>query len=372
MVRLVLSRILKRAKGGRQLRLFRIATGILMLLMMQAFFPCSVRAAAVFEVKIPLEAGGEARAELPDGSSYPLGRVTGLPTATRWPGYTASKWAEPGTVAASAVNAVHLTLSVEKGAGRTLSILPRHTVAPAAGEKAYITLDTPAGTGFFGGWAPPVGTRVMVENRGGIRSPLERTGLPAPGDMLIFLVEERVRPYIIDLENRPGGRVIGWYEEGPRVLARVIRPIRGTGRFGGTEFQGKGRIRANHSGVIDISTAPRGTVGGFQLLPFLHSKSKEMGGAWQATQWLILASETETALPGTAPLFLGNLLPGAQLRDRLWDMWSTYGRKPLVLCRIDGGPYAKLPEGAGKQDLALDRVTHLRIYCPFTEEPQRN
>ncbi len=344
--------------------------GLTVFLSLTVFPACAV-ANALFEIKIPLTVGEEARAELPDGSVFLLGKVTELPTATRWPGYTASKWAMPGTVAASAVNAVHLALSVEKGAGRTLSVLPRHTVAPAAGDKAYIILDVPAGTSFFGGWAPPVGTKILIERTDGSRVPLERAGLPSRGETVVFLVEEDERPYIIDVENRPGGRVIGWYEKGPRVLARVIRPVLGTGRFGGTEFQSGGRIRANHSGVIDISTAPRGVVGGFQILPFLHSKSKEMGGAWQATQWLILASETDSPLPGTAPLFMGNFVPGTQLGDKLWDMWSTYGRKPLVLCRVNGGPFVKLPEAAGKQDLALAEVTHLRIYCPFTEEPQK-
>lgn len=349
----------------------RFAAIILAIFLVPPIFPAFAGTGVLFEIKIPLTVGKDAVAELPDGRVFPLGRVAGLPTATRWPGYTASKWAAPGTVAASAVNAVHLTLSVEQGAGRTLSVLPRHTVAPAAGDKAYITLNVPAGTSFFGGWAPPAGTKVMVEKADGSRLPLEETGLPSPGDTLVFLVSEEERPYIIDIENRPGGRVIGWYGEGPRALARVIRPVSGVGRFGGTEFQGAGRIRANHSGVIDISTAPRGVVGGLQVLPFLHSKSKEMGGVWSATQWLIVASETERPLPGTAPLFLGNLLPGSQLRDRLWDMWSTYGRKPLVMCRIDGGPFVKLPEAGGKQDFALSKVTHLRIYCPFTEEPQK-
>ncbi|HPF86075.1 MAG TPA: hypothetical protein PK008_11620, partial [Aminivibrio sp.] len=104
-------------------------------------FSSPVYAGPVYRIVMPLVRGEEARAELPGGRIFPLGKVTGLPTATRWPGYTASKWAAPGTVAASAVNAVHLTLSVEKDAGRTMSILPLHTVAPAAGEKAFISLD---------------------------------------------------------------------------------------------------------------------------------------------------------------------------------------------------------------------------------------
>jgi hypothetical protein len=269
------------------------------------------------------------------------------------------------------VNAVHLTLSVEKERGRTVSILPRHTVAPAAGEQSFIALDSPAGTGFFGGWAPPVATPVLVQRNGGALVPLEERGLPREGDTLVFEVSESESPYLIDIENRPGGRVLGWYESGPRLLARVIRPLKGVGRFGGTEFQNIGRIRANHSGVIDVSTTPRGVVGGFQILPFLHSKSQEMSSAWQLTQWMIIASPTDRPLPGTAPLFSSNLVPGSQMTDVLWDMWSTYGRKPLVLCRRAGGAWQRLPEASGRNDSALGDLTHLRIYSPFTEEPQK-
>ena len=323
--------------------------------------------ALTYQISVPLTPGAEVQATLPDGRVFVLGKVVGLPTATRWPSYTASKWAEAGTVAASAVNAIHLTLAVEKGEGQTMSILPLQTVAPAAGDKAFITVDVPAGTALFGGWAPPVGTRVTVK---GDTLPLRDRGLPAQGEVLLFQVEEEDRPYIIDIENRPGGRVLGWYAQGPRVLARVIHPIRGVGRFDGTIFQGIGRLRANHSGVIDISTSRRGVVGGFQIIPLTHAKSKEMASAWQLTQWMIVASESDTPLPGTAPLFKGDMVPGSQLNDSLWDLWSTYGRKPLILCRRDGGPWTMLPEKGGRDDLALQDVTHLRIYSPFTKEPQ--
>ncbi|HCL79324.1 MAG TPA: hypothetical protein DIC53_05075, partial [Synergistaceae bacterium] len=200
--------------------------------------------ALTYQISVPLTPGAEVQATLPDGRVFVLGKVVGLPTATRWPSYTASKWAEAGTVAASAVNAIHLTLAVEKGEGQTMSILPLQTVAPAAGDKAFITVDVPAGTALFGGWAPPVGTRVTVKKENGDTLPLRDRGLPAQGEVLLFQVEEEDRPYIIDIENRPGGRVLGWYAQGPRVLARVIHPIRGVGRFDGTIFQGIGRLRA--------------------------------------------------------------------------------------------------------------------------------
>ena len=348
-----------------------ITRGIFIITVALSFISFAFRADAfIFRVEIPLEIDKEASALLPGGERVSLGMVRALPSTTRWPGYTASKWAPPGSVAASAVNAIHLTLSVEDGRGRTLSILPLHTVAPAAGERSYISLDSVAGTGLFGGWAPPVGTPVFVRGRDGAMTPLEVRGLPKEGEILVIDVMEDDRPYIIDIENRPGGRVVGYYGSGPRLLARVVRPLRGVGRCGGTEFQGIGRIRANHSGVIDVSTAGRGVVGGFQILPFEHAKSKEMASAWQLTQWLIVASPTDSPLPGAAPLFSSNLVPGSQLEDELWDLWSTYGRKPLVLCRREGGQWERLPESSGRNDFALGDLTHIRFYSPFTEEPQ--
>lgn len=326
--------------------------------------------AGTYLLSVPFVPGEETTATLPDGRTYPLGKVVALPTTTRWPSYTASKWTEPGAVAASAVNAVHLTVAVEKGEGRTVSILPLHTIAPAAGDRAFLTLDVPAGTGFFGGWAPPVGTKVLVRRQDGAVVPLEERGLPGQGETLLLEVFEEERPYMIDFENRPGGRVIGWYLRGPRVLARVLHPVRGVGRFDGTLFQGVGRVRANHSGVIDVSTSRRGVVGGFQVIPFTHARSREMASAWRLTQWMIVASETDIPLPGTAPLFKGNLVPGSQLDDALWDMWSTYGRKPLLLCRRNGGPWETIPERSGRDDLAFREITHFRIYSPFTREPQ--
>jgi hypothetical protein len=179
-------------------------------------------------------------------------------------------------------------------------------------------------------------------------------------------------PYMVEFENRPGGRVTAWSEaSGAEVIARVIRPVGGTGRFEGTLFQNAGRVRANHSGVIDVSTSPHGEIGGFQIIPWDHAlHSKEMQGAWSMTQWMIIAHpDGHSMLGGTAPLFTGGLVPGAFDKETLWDLWSTYGRKPLVLARLNGGEWGKLPLSSGRDDNALKEVTHLRIYFPITEEP---
>ncbi|MDR3331102.1 MAG: hypothetical protein LBT08_00595 [Synergistaceae bacterium] len=325
----------------------------------------------LFETRIEFSVGGRVTSFLPDGRSFDLGLVVKLPEKTRWPSYTASAWGTPGSITASAVNAVHILMGVEDGKGRTMSVIPQETIAPAAGAGAAIVLDAQAGTGFFGAWAPPVGTKIFTETPDKPLSPLSER-LPEPGDVMIFRVTEDDMPYMVEIENRPGGRVIAWSGSGVQIIARVIRPLAGVGRFEGTLFQDAGRIRANHSGVIDVSTCERGSIGGFQIIPWDHAlNSKEMQGAWQLTQWLIIGpADGVSMMGGTHPLFSGGLVPGVSSNEQLWDVWSTYGRRPLVLARLNGGEWGKLPIARGKVDDALLNVTHLRIYFPFTKEPQ--
>ena len=321
------------------------------------------------ELRVPMKAGENVMALMPDGREVPLGRGLMTPVKTNWPAYTASKWCAPATVCATAVNAIHLLVDVEEGRGRILSLVPAVTVAPAAAAGAFFSLDAAAGTGPFGGFAPLVGSPVTILGKDGER-PLD--GAPKEGETLVIRspLPRRPRDWMVDIENRPGGRVIVWGADGPRVEARVVRPIGGVGRFGGTQFQGRGRIRASHAGVIDIATASRDQVGGIQIMPLIHAlTSHEMANAWKLTQWMILAPLPGRELAGTPPLFKNAFVPGTQLEDRLEDLWSTYGRRPLALCRLDGGPWTRLPDVSGRVDDALRNVTHLRIYFPFWDEP---
>ena len=327
----------------------------------------------VLELRIPVSVGSEASVLMPDGTTVPMGVVRAVPVKLNWPAYTASKWGVPGTVCATAVNAIHILLNVEKGRGNILSLVPSVTLAPAAKDGAFFAIDHPAGTGLFGGFAPLTGSPVLLEDASGARRPLD--GLPKEGEILVIRTGLPGRPdtWMVDIENRPGGRVTAWTKGGPTVVARVVRPVGGVGRFGGTEFQGVGRVRASHTGVIDVSTSPRGEVGGIQIMPLLHAlTSAEMANAWKLTQWMIVAPlPGKPHLEGTPPLFEGTLVPGTQGDDRLSDLWSSYGRKPLVLCRRDGSPWVRLPSVSGRQDAALADVTHLRVYYPFWDEPGR-
>jgi hypothetical protein len=328
----------------------------------------------LFSIRIPLAVGDTVTVASPDGKIKQVGRVVALPDRTRWPSYTATKWGRPGTVAASAVNAIHLLVGLENGKGRTMSLTPANTIAPAAGPGASVVIDSPAGEGIFGAWAPAVGNPVFVVRPGGDIAPLSNGNLPSPGDTLEIRVTSSSMPYLVEIENRPGGRVFAYYSSyRTEVIGRVLRPVQGVGRFEGTLFQEVGRIRANHPGVIDVSTSPNGQIGGFQIVPWEHSRSPEMLNLWNMTQWMVIAPEDgESPLGGTPPLFQGGLVPGPASSESLWDIWSTYGRRPLVMCRLNGGPWVRLPVATGRDDLALKDLTHIRIYFPTHQEPLSN
>ncbi len=341
-----------------------------------AALPGCARAAekGLFEIKIPLEKGASVTVTTADGVVRTVGTVKALPTKTRWPSYTASAWSAPGTVCASAVNAIHMLVSVEKDRGRTMSVIPQETIAPAAGAGASVVLSSQAGESIFGAWAPPVGSAVFVRRPDMSQTPLAANSLPKAGDTLVIAANwDDSLPYMVNIENRPGGRVIAWRRGSYELLGRVIKPLGGTGRFEGTLFQRTGAVRANHSGVIDVSTTPRGTTGGFQVIPWDHAlKSKEMQNVWNMTQWLVIGpADGRSMLGGTAPLFKKGLVPGPAAGEKLWDVWSTYGRRSLVLARYDNGKWRRLKEVAGRSDNGLKGITELRIYYPFTEEIQK-
>lgn len=342
------------------------------LVIMFLLFTSCVHAESFIELRIPCKTREQVTALMPHGEIISLGRVIMTPVKTNYPAYTASKWSSPSTVCASAVNAIHILVNVEKGRGRIISLVPAITVAPAAAQGAFFSLELPAGTGIFGGFAPLTGSRVTVLHDG---QEFTLDDVPTENDTLIIrtALPENPNVYMIDIENRPAGRVIAYGQDGARVIARVIRKIGGVGRFGGTVYQNVGRIRASHSGVIDVSTSKRGDVGGIQIMPLKHAlTSHEMLNAWKLTQWMIIAPlPSHPDLEGSEPIFKSSLLPGPQLEDKLPDLWSQYGRKPLVLCRRDAGNWEKLPEVSGKVDDALRDVTHLRIYFPVWSEPNK-
>lgn len=327
--------------------------------------------AAEFEIRIPFQKGAKAVAVREGYAPTEIGKVIKIPSATRYPAYTASAWGKESAVCATAVNALHILVSFEKGHGRTISIIPQETIAPAAKAGTSFILSAKAGTACFGAWTPPVGTEVVLRNEAGEERKLSAEKFIQPGETLVIKVKENCQTHYVEIENRPGGRVIELGNKGCVIIGRVIRPLAGTGRFQGTKFQGRGMLRANHPGVIDYSTSKIGTIGGFQIIPWDHAlTSTEMQGAWAQTQWLIIGpADGKSPMGGTSPLFDNSLIPGVNRdqKEELWDLWSTIGRQSPLRVRINGGPWQEIPETAGKQDRALEKITHLRIYYPTTE-----
>lgn len=326
----------------------------------------------IWSIEIPFVEGQQARAVMGD-SIYPLGEVLSIPSSSRHPAYTASAWGKPGHTCASAVNAIHILVSVEDEKGRTISVVPSDTVAPAATPGTAVVLNGKGGVGLFGAWTPPVGSPVFVK-RGETTLPLRDVKIPMSGDTMIIEVDQKDIPTMVDIENRPGGRIVLRGSSGLSLIGRVIRPVGGTGRFDGTLYQSVGRLRANHSGVIDISTSPYGSIGGFQIVPIRHGDSPEMASMWSMTQWMVIAPEGDSPLAGNAPLFEGFLIPGPVQREDQealahLGIWTAYGRRSLIMCRIDGGPWRWLPDITGREDNGLMKVTHLRIYFPNDREP---
>ncbi|MDR3230906.1 MAG: hypothetical protein LBT65_05660, partial [Synergistaceae bacterium] len=161
-------------------KIMRKAFGVLFLLLCPVL---PARGADSLLLRIPFGRGAMTTATLPDGTVAELGVVRALPSKTAWPAYTASKWGVPGTVCATAVNAIHILVDVEKGRGRIFSLVPVVTVAPAAPEGAFFSVQSPAGTGLFGGFAPLTGSKVFIETATGREA---MTRLPREGETLLI------------------------------------------------------------------------------------------------------------------------------------------------------------------------------------------
>lgn len=323
----------------------------------------------LFRLRIVNDYSGPIEVSLDKGNSWvTLGKVD-RPAVTYNPdAFRASGYIESGVVSASAVNAIHITVSksevdpinTAEKSGRTISIIPRGTDTSIEPNSRILT-NIEGGTLIFKEWSPFVGNRVFLE--GEDISPVPDNYIPAIGDRLLILVTApSVMPKEILFENRVDGNVYLCYSETEKeVVAKVVRAVRGTGRFGGTLFALPSSVRANHPGVIDISTsgvfageyvdATPEEAGGFQIIPNRHANTPELRGVWTATQWMILAPINEQFLEGAFPLFRGLIRPGYTVEGRFGDsiIWM------------------KLPVIKGLNNTALANMREFRIVLPSLE-----
>lgn len=325
----------------------------------------------------------------------PLGTLAVPTTKVNPRGYNASKYGPSGTVVATAVNAIHLKAgqNTKENRGIIWSLAPaaeddagrqslQSEVSP--GSAAYT--DIPGGTGIFGGiYTPFVGNPILLDNeKNNQLKPLPDDYVPALGDVWTILIERPRRyPREIIFENRFGGLIsIEYRGEKPRVIGQVLRPVQGVGRFIGSYFSEVGRLRANHNGVIDISTSPRGLIGSFQIVPANHAMSPETHYVRELTQWMVIGpvNALDPSWEGVAPLYSDFLRPRYDQAD--WDAGTIEGLLGRFrfevkkqgkteweeMPNLSMKPGAPLPRWAGT---ALSNVTHLRIAFPFTwTEPE--
>lgn len=309
-----------------------------------------------------------------DGNMTQIGKVV-FPTSRVNPkGFTASKWVSSGEVAATAVNAIHIKVDD----GQTIfSIIPNEFLSSVSNYNSYLSpnssiyCDIEAGQGIFGGgFAPFVGNRVLLNGK-----KLDRA--PAVGDEITILVERPDRwPKYMIFENRFGGKITLTYEDTEEVVGEVLRPAVGVGRFAGSRFVGPGRIRANHPGVIDISTSVGDLVGGFQIIPVEHSQSREMLGTRVMTQWMIVGptSVGGNTIEGQPPLFKYFLKPQYREDDLLANNWEErLLERFLVDVKYNGQekwkpmPVLAMYANEGlpaEADTALNKISHIRVLFP--------
>jgi hypothetical protein len=343
----------------------------------------------VLRIRIVNEHEGEVAVSRDGGDSWEtVGRVLRYTTRVNDRGFTASKWVPAGRVAAAAVNAIHISAGYngKDDRGIVFSLLPREFGAPPPGYQSFLSpgssiyTDIPAGDAIFGGGSAPfVGSRIFLATEAGMLSAVDDGYVPRRGDTLVIVVAQPSSyPVAATFENRPGGAVRLVFGDGrDEFLGWVIRPARGIGRFGGSLYAGIGRIRAAHAGVVDVATSPKGSLGGFQILPVGHALSPEMHRAWEMTQWMIVGPAADDAdLWGSLmPLFYQHVRPDYHCDDLhapdweqrllahfLVDVDTGAGWQPMPLGRLAADSNQPLPDWAHH---ALVEVDRMRILFPL-------
>lgn len=353
----------------------------------------------MFRIYIENWAGGTISKVNLDGSHVKLGTVLQAASAPKpasdgfWAAhYDRATDGTHGCVTATAVNAIHLRvgpeatydpLAADAWMPYLITLLPReHYDHDNPRSTAAIYTDISAGTALFGGWtAPFVGSPLRYLSTDGQWRPITEYfagdySKAAPKRLLIIVEKPVVNgssPEYIEFENwaagdtvngitsTTNGRVLLRYPGGtPRHIADVLQRVQGTGRFIGSEYADVGRIRANHPGVIDLSTSPKVGYttnaelrGGLQIIPANHAKYLyynlgQTYGLIGHAQWMIVGPigadramladarytidgrlSFDPAWEAIAPLFAMYIrpkhIPGQPSASTLWQYSSDWG-----------------------------------------------
>lgn len=280
-----------------------------------------------------------------------------------------------------------------------------------------IYTNIPGGSHIFGGnSAPPVGSplRYFDDDSDSWRSITEYyqaggTGVPrrlrfsvyrpAPTDGALRYIEFEnwgAGDTVGGATKPSNGRITVTYANGTRRhIADVLQRVRGTGRFGGTEFAHIGQIDTNHPGAFTFSTSPyvgfswdQNVRGGLQIVPANHVKwlSYNLGqdSFIDRSQWLIVGSvgadrevlrderylidgqlSFEPAWEAIAPLF--GMYVRTSFNPRRPDMGTSF-----VVSEDFGRTWHESPEIVGVSeppDSPVDRWTNIRVRLSYRMGP---
>jgi len=302
-----------------------------------------------------------------------IGRVT-APATQSLMGYSASGYAQPGTVCATAVHGLRIRVGdLDTPDPLLINIIPREFAQTPnlfgghiAGLSGIYT-NISVGQSIFRELSPLVGNPVFL-GRGSTNDlgPLPLNYIPRVGDVLQIQVLQPANPLKeVDFDNVAGGEVNATYADGTKqLLTHVVKPVVGVGRYDGCSYSGVGAINTNHDGVITISTAPATTSplfegvgderrGGFQIQPAYHNAQGDGAGAPSV---LVIGSRKKPPAPemeGTPPLFYGYFDLGWS-SDQPKHSWRTEVQR-------NHGPWQPMPTLIGSLTLALADVTALRL-----------
>jgi len=339
----------------------------------------SSRFSHIFDIFIENKSSGNIYVKK-DDIQYLFGKVIIPVSKYNTNGFTASKWANIGTITAAAVNAIHIKVghNQKKDRGIIFSILPKEQLNKKF-FKSYldptssIYTNIKAGRNIFGGkWSPIVNNPVFVKTND--KFILIPSGYqPKIGDIFkITVLIPSPYPKEIVFENRFNGKITVKYLNGTKeIIGRVNKPVLGIGRFIGTKYSPPARIRANHTGVIDISTSPYRKTGGFQIIPSEHGESKEMLASKTKTQWMVVSPLKDSKFP----LFSGYIIPRyyeIQTNQKAWK--KDISNRTLVQCKyksknkwvnlpiLSVNPRKPLPRS---MNTVLKNISHIRILLPI-------
>lgn len=265
----------------------------------------------------------------------------------------------PSGIFASAINNIHIRFSDPKGytlptnpkiqpiEARGISISPRESGTKPSldskGRSRSILTNIPGGTSIFSGeWSPRIGSEVVMGKGKSFSSIPYNVGpdsrITSRSELIIITYRAKSEIEYIQFQNMNDGLVsVKRAGEAPVDVARVLKPVKGVGRFIGSGFLKKpGQIRANHAGVIDIGTTDVNTdpallksdplaptkleyFGGIQIVPSFHWNDKAMENAHKS-DWVYAVLEPlqspptmdryDQGLEGSYPLFKDGVRAG--------------------------------------------------------------